>query len=80
MQQEKFNIDDKYVDALCQKYSGRGVDDDELHGLAQEGILKAREKYDTNGEAKKGIGFQSFATLWIKERFLQRFKELEKGA
>jgi len=79
---QKLEIDDKYVETLCQRYLERGLDEEELHRLAQEGIQTAREKYDRDrryGEKQQRIGFQSFATLWIRERFRQRFKELERN-
>ncbi len=69
-------IDDGYVRAICRKFIGKGVDFDELYSLAQDGILRAAELYnpDHNSKAK----FQTYATVWIRERILQRFKDMKR--
>ena len=67
------DIDRKYVRAICRKYEGRGVTSDDLWELAIEGIYKAAERFDST----KGAQFQSYATWWIRERILDRFKKLK---
>ena len=66
-------IDPKYVKAICRKYEGRGIRREELLELAKEGIFKAAERFDS----AKGTQFQSYATWWIRERILDRFKRLK---
>ena len=66
-------IDPKYVKAICRKYEGRGVTREDLWELAADGIYKAAERFD----ASKGAQFQSYATWWIRERILDRFKKLK---
>jgi len=66
-------IDPKYVKALCRKYEGRGIRREELLELAKEGIFKAIERFDPT----RGAKFQSYATWWIRERILDRFKRLK---
>jgi len=69
-------IDDNYVRSICRKFLGRGVDFDELYSLAQDGILHAAKKYDPNHP--KRATFQTYATTWIRERILQRFRDIKK--
>jgi len=69
-------LDEKYVLSMCMRYMGRGLGLDELYSLAQEGIRRAYQNYDPDHPSK--AKFQTYATIWIKEQFLQRFKELEK--
>jgi len=69
-------IDDNYVKAVCRRFMGRGVDFDELYSLAQDGVLHAAEKYDTSH--RSAAKFQTYATFWIQERILQRFKDMKK--
>ncbi len=69
-------IDDGYVRAICRKFIGKGVDFDELYSLAQDGIIRAAELY--NPSHKSQAKFQTYATVWIRERILQRFKDMKR--
>jgi len=72
------NIDEEYVKAYCQRYSGKGIDFDELFSQAQEGIRRATARYDPTHITAYPYSFQMYALVWIKERIHQRFKDMKK--
>jgi RNA polymerase sigma factor (sigma-70 family) len=65
-------IDPRYIKAYCRKYEGRGISDQDLLELAKEGVYRALERFDPEKSA-----FQTYATIWMKERITQRFKDMQ---
>ena len=72
----EIKIDDGYIRHVCRNFVGRGIDFEELYSLAQDGILRARQLYDPKHSSN--AKFQTYATSWIRERILQRFKDLRR--
>ena len=52
----------RFVASVAKQYIGKGVPQEELLEAGNKGLLKAAQKYDTNGKTK----FICYAVWWIR--------------
>ncbi len=60
------------ADIIAKKYTGRGIDYDELYQVASLSLIKAVERYDYS----KGYAFNTFATPTISGDIKKYFRDL----
>lgn len=53
----------RFVASVAKQYIGKGVPQEELLEAGNKGLLKAAQKYDTNGKTK----FICYAVWWIRQ-------------
>ena len=63
----------RFVVSLANQYKNQGLTIWELIDVGTEGLKKAAEKFDVNGESK----FISYAVWWIRRAIIQAINEKE---
>ena len=61
----------RFVVSVANQYQNKGLSLEELIEVGTEGLKKAAEKFDVNGESK----FISYAVWWIRQAILQAINE-----
>lgn len=61
----------RFVVSVANQYQNKGLSLEELIEVGTEGLKKAAEKFDINGESK----FLSYAVWWIRQQILQAINE-----
>jgi len=61
----------RFVVSVANQYKNKGLSLEELIEVGTEGLKKAAEKFDVNGESK----FISYAVWWIRQAILQAINE-----
>lgn len=61
----------RFVVSVANQYQNKGLSLEELIEVGTEGLKKAAEKFDINGESK----FLSYAVWWIRQAILQAINE-----
>ena len=61
----------RFVVSVANQYKNKGLSLEELIEVGTEGLKKAAEKFDINGESK----FLSYAVWWIRQAILQAINE-----
>lgn len=64
----------RFVVSVAKQYFGQGVTREELLEAGNKGLLKAAQKYDTNGKTK----FICYAIWWIRQSVIQVVNEHTK--
>lgn len=64
----------RFVASVAKQYIGQGVTKEELLEVGNKGLLKAAQKYDTNGKTK----FICYAVWWIRQSIQQAVSEHTK--
>ena len=63
----------RFVVSVANQYKNKGLSLEELIEVGTEGLKKAAEKFDVNGESK----FISYAVWWIRQAIIQAINEKE---